>query len=79
MAAPLAAPEVAQALAAKGATLYSLELVPRTTRAQAMDVLSSQANISGYQAVLLAAAGAAQGVPDADHLRRHHVAGPRAS
>ncbi len=55
MAAPLAAPEVAGALAAKGATLYSLELVPRTTRAQAMDVLSSQANISGYQAVLLAA------------------------
>ena len=56
MAAPLAQPEVAGALAAKGATLYSLELVPRTTRAQAMDVLSSQANISGYQAVLLAAA-----------------------
>ena len=55
MAAPLAAPEVAEALATKGATLYSLELVPRTTRAQAMDVLSSQANISGYQAVLLAA------------------------
>lgn len=56
MAAPLAAPEVAAAVADRGAVLYSLELVPRTTRAQSMDVLSSQANIAGYKAVLLAAA-----------------------
>lgn len=35
--------------------VYAMELVPRTTRAQAMDVLSSQANIAGYKAVLLAA------------------------
>ena len=42
-------------MAERGATLYSLELLPRTTRAQAMDVLSSQANISGYKAVLMAA------------------------
>ena len=56
MAAPLAAPEVAAAVAGRGAVLYSLELVPRTTRAQSMDVLSSQANIAGYKAVLLAAA-----------------------
>ena len=55
MAAPLAAPQVAAAVAARGATLYALELVPRTTRAQSMDVLSSQANIAGYKAVLLAA------------------------
>jgi NAD(P) transhydrogenase subunit alpha len=55
MAAPLAAPEVSAAVAARGATLYSLELLPRTTRAQSMDVLSSQANIAGYRAVLLAA------------------------
>ncbi len=41
--------------AEKGATLFSLELVPRITRAQSMDVLSSQANIAGYRAVLLAA------------------------
>ena len=38
-----------------GATIYSLELVPRITRAQSMDVLSSQANIAGYEAVLLGA------------------------
>ncbi len=36
-----------------GATLFSLDLVPRTTRAQAMDVLSSQANLGGYMAVLI--------------------------
>ena len=56
MAAPLAAPEVAAAVADRGAVLFALELVPRTTRAQSMDVLSSQANIAGYKAVLLAAA-----------------------
>jgi H+-translocating NAD(P) transhydrogenase subunit alpha len=56
MAAPLAAPEVSAAVAGTGATLFSLELLPRTTRAQSMDVLSSQANIGGYKAVLLAAA-----------------------
>jgi NAD(P) transhydrogenase subunit alpha len=55
MAAPLAAPAVAAAVAARGATLFALELVPRITRAQAMDVLSSQANVAGYKAVLLAA------------------------
>lgn len=55
MAAPLAAPAVAAAVAARGATLFSLELVPRTTRAQSMDVLSSQANLAGYRAVLIAA------------------------
>jgi NAD(P) transhydrogenase subunit alpha len=54
-AAPLANPAVAQAVAEKGATLYALEMLPRTTRAQSMDVLSSQANIAGYRAVLMAA------------------------
>ncbi len=39
----------------KGLTVFSLDMLPRTTRAQSMDVLSSQANISGYKAVLLAA------------------------
>jgi len=38
-----------------GITSFSLDMLPRTTRAQAMDVLSSQANIAGYKAVLLAA------------------------
>jgi NAD(P) transhydrogenase subunit alpha len=55
-AAPLAAPEVAAAVAERGAVLYALELLPRTTRAQSMDVLSSQANIAGYKAVLLGCA-----------------------
>jgi H+-translocating NAD(P) transhydrogenase subunit alpha len=41
--------------AAKGVTTFSLDMLPRTTRAQAMDVLSSQANIAGYKAVLTAA------------------------
>lgn len=41
--------------AAAGITLFSLDMLPRTTRAQAMDVLSSQANIAGYKAVLTAA------------------------
>ena len=52
---PLSAPGPCQEAADKGATLFSLELVPRITRAQSMDVLSSQANIAGYRAVLLAA------------------------
>jgi len=43
------------ALAATGVTAFAMESIPRTTRAQAMDVLSSQANIAGYKAALLAA------------------------
>ena len=43
------------AMAAQGITAFALEAAPRTTRAQSMDVLSSQANIAGYTAVLLAA------------------------
>ncbi len=41
--------------AEKGFTIFSIDMLPRTTRAQSMDVLSSQANIAGYKAVLLAA------------------------
>lgn len=52
---PLGAPSACQEAADRGAMLFSLELVPRITRAQSMDVLSSQANIAGYRAVLLAA------------------------
>lgn len=44
-----------QRLAAAGLTAFALEAMPRTTRAQSMDVLSSQANIAGYKAVMLAA------------------------
>ena len=44
-----------QKLATAGLTAYALEAAPRTTRAQSMDVLSSQANIAGYKAVMMAA------------------------
>ncbi len=47
--------ELVQALATKGVTSFALELIPRITRAQSMDILSSQANLAGYKAVLLAA------------------------
>jgi NAD(P) transhydrogenase subunit alpha len=47
--------ELVQALAARGVTAFALELIPRITRAQSMDILSSQANLAGYKAVLLAA------------------------
>src|SRR5690606_6224937 len=43
------------AMAAHGLTAFALEAAPRITRAQSMDVLSSQANIAGYKAVMLAA------------------------
>ena len=44
-----------QRLASAGVTAFALEAAPRTTRAQSMDVLSSQANVAGYKAVMLAA------------------------
>ena len=52
---PLAEPAAAERLAASGASLLSMELMPRITRAQSMDALSSMATIAGYKAVLLAA------------------------
>jgi NAD(P) transhydrogenase subunit alpha len=52
---PLDDPQRAARLAERGVTAFSLELVPRITRAQAMDVLSSQATVAGYRAVLVAA------------------------
>src|SRR5260370_27130002 len=51
----LADRDLVQALASKGVTSFALELIPRITRAQSMDILSSQANLAGYKAVLLAA------------------------
>jgi len=53
--APLSSPQTASALAASGATALAMEAVPRISRAQSMDALSSQANVAGYQAVLDAA------------------------
>ena len=55
---PLASPQAAQAVAAKGATAIALELVPRISRAQSMDVLSSMATLAGYKAVLMGASAA---------------------
>src|SRR5579872_6919865 len=55
MLAPLQHKDEVQAYAQAGVTAFAMELVPRITRAQAMDVLSSQANLAGYKAVLDAA------------------------
>ncbi len=52
---PLGNASTAQAAAETGATLFAMELVPRITRAQNMDILSSQALVAGYKAVVLAA------------------------
>ncbi len=52
---PLGAAETVQQVAATGVTAFSVEMMPRTTRAQSMDALSSMATVCGYKAVLLAA------------------------
>jgi len=52
---PMFRPDAIKSLSALGSTVFSLDMLPRTTRAQSMDVLSSQANIAGYKAVLMAA------------------------
>jgi H+-translocating NAD(P) transhydrogenase subunit alpha len=53
---PLGNPERIQALAHQQVTAFGLEMIPRSSRAQAMDALSSQASVAGYKAVLMAAA-----------------------
>jgi NAD(P) transhydrogenase subunit alpha len=53
--APFANLDVVRALAERGVTSFAMELVPRTTRAQRMDALSSQATVAGYKAVLMGA------------------------
>ncbi len=52
-----------EALAKAGVTVFAMEMVPRITRAQSMDVLSSQANLAGYKAVLDAAAEYGRAIP----------------
>ncbi len=52
---PLTAPRECAELAERGVSFFAMELVPRTTRAQAMDALSSMASIAGYEAVLIGA------------------------
>jgi NAD(P) transhydrogenase subunit alpha len=53
---PLVNPELVALIAGRGATAFSMDSIPRITRAQSMDVLSSQATVAGYKAVLAAAA-----------------------
>ncbi len=52
---PFGSVDVVQEIASAGVTSFSVELMPRTTRAQSMDALSSMATVSGYKAVLMAA------------------------
>jgi NAD(P) transhydrogenase subunit alpha len=52
---PLTSPELVQALSERRVTAFSMDSIPRITRAQPMDALSSQSTVSGYKAVLLAA------------------------
>ncbi|WP_204152354.1 Re/Si-specific NAD(P)(+) transhydrogenase subunit alpha [Leptolyngbya sp. CCY15150] len=52
---PLGHPEGIQSLARRRITAFSMELIPRTSRAQSMDALSSQASVAGYKAALIAA------------------------
>ena len=60
---PHLAPERTKALRDRRITAFAMELLPRTTRAQAMDVLSSQAAVAGYKAVLIAAEAAPKFFP----------------
>lgn len=59
----LATPDIVPALAAAGIDTVAMELLPRITRAQSMDVLSSQANLAGYRAIIDAAAAFERGFP----------------
>jgi H+-translocating NAD(P) transhydrogenase subunit alpha len=52
---PRTNPEIGEALAQRGVTAFAVEAIPRITRAQSMDALSSQSNVAGYRAALLAA------------------------
>ncbi len=61
--APLTSAETNKALASSGVTSFAMEAIPRITRAQAMDALSSQANVSGYAATLLASREAGRFFP----------------
>ncbi|QIZ34069.1 NAD(P) transhydrogenase subunit alpha [Saccharopolyspora sp. ASAGF58] len=61
--APLTDPDIAGRLRAAGVLGFALESVPRISRAQSMDALSSQANVSGYRAVLLAASECTRFLP----------------
>ncbi len=54
--APLTSPELVKSLAEHNVTAFAMEMIPRTTRAQSMDALSTMSTVSGYKAALIAAA-----------------------
>jgi NAD(P) transhydrogenase subunit alpha len=60
---PLTSPETTRALASGGVTAFAMEAIPRISRAQSMDALSSQSNVSGYKAALLGAEHATRFYP----------------
>ena len=61
--APLSAPDTTRALAQAGVTAFAMEAIPRISRAQSMDALSSQSNVTGYKAALLGAEHATRFYP----------------
>jgi len=67
---PLGSVGVIQQIAQTGVISFAEELMPRTTRAQSMDALSSMGTICGYKAVLIAAGTLAQNLPYANDRRR---------
>ena len=73
--APRTRPDVLEALAGAGATAFAMEAIPRISRAQSMDALSSQSNVAGYKAVLVAATEHRPLLPDADDRGGHDPAG----
>ena len=77
MLAPLQHGEDIASYAGAGISAFAMELVPRITRAQSMDVLSSQANLAGYRIVLEAATRVRTRAADDDDRGRHDPAGAR--
>ncbi len=75
--APLTSPQTTRALADAKATAFAMEAIPRISRAQAMDALSSQSNVAGYRAALLGRRGDGPLLPDADDRRRARSRPPR--
>ena len=68
-----------KAMADAGISAFAMELMPRITRAQVMDVLSSQANLAGYRAVIEAAEAFGRALADDDDRGRHRAGRPRCS
>ena len=73
--APRTQPETLRALAQAGVTAFAMEAIPRISRAQSMDALSSQANVAGYKAALLRRRASPALLPDADDRGGHDPAG----